>query len=144
MNGADVVIEHSVDADVTPEFAWQFWTNVQNWDDPPARFALEGRFADGARGTTTLPNQQPLHWIVRAVEQGRSATIELALDRAVVAFEWRFDPHGDRRTRLTQRILLSGENAPAYVHQLHAAFGSNLAAGMARLSALMSAACGRG
>ena len=144
MNGADVVLEHSIDANVTPDFAWQFWTNDANWDDPPARFAIDGPFADGSRGTTTFPDQEPLHWFVRDVQPGRSATIEMALDRASVAFEWHFDPRADGQTRLTQRVRLSGENASAYVEQLRAAFGPNMAAGMARLAALMVAAWRRG
>ena len=34
--------KYSVEADVTPAFAWQFRTDVANWNDPPARFALDG------------------------------------------------------------------------------------------------------
>ena len=34
--------KYSVEADVTPAFAWQFRTDVANWNDPTARFALDG------------------------------------------------------------------------------------------------------
>jgi len=48
-------LEYSVEADVSPEFAWKFRTDVATWNDPPATFALEGPFETGARGTTILP-----------------------------------------------------------------------------------------
>ena len=48
----------SVEADVTPVFAWLFRTDVSNWNDPPARFALDGSFEAGSRGTTQLPGQR--------------------------------------------------------------------------------------
>jgi len=28
--------EYSVESDVSPEFAWSYWTDVRNWSDPPA------------------------------------------------------------------------------------------------------------
>ena len=30
---------HSVECAVPREVAWAYWTNAENWDDPPARFA---------------------------------------------------------------------------------------------------------
>jgi hypothetical protein len=50
----------------------------------------------------------------------------------------------DGKARLTQRVLLSGENASAYAEQGRAALGSNMAAGMTRLAATMAAAWSRG
>src|SRR5689334_5041234 len=35
-------LEYSVEADVSPAFAWRFRTDVANWKDPPARFSLDG------------------------------------------------------------------------------------------------------
>ena len=81
----------SVEADVTPAFAWQFRTDVSTWDDPPAVFALEGAFETGSRGTTSLPGQEPLHWSLGEVNPGESFTIEMPLDRALLCFEWRFE-----------------------------------------------------
>ncbi len=46
---------HAVETSASPAFAWNYWTNVANWDDPPAIFQLEGPFVPGARGTTRLP-----------------------------------------------------------------------------------------
>lgn len=50
-------ITHSVETNASPAFAWHFWTNVANWDDPPAKFELDGPFATGSRGVTRLPGE---------------------------------------------------------------------------------------
>ena len=55
-------LEHSVDADVPPAFAWSWRTDVKNWDDPPAQFEFDGPFAKGSSGTTRLPGQEPIRW----------------------------------------------------------------------------------
>jgi hypothetical protein len=64
----------------------------------------------------------------------------MQLDQAMLAFEWRFDELPGCRTTLTQEIVLSGDNAPAYAAQVEAGFGSNLSAGMKRIAAEMAAA----
>jgi ketosteroid isomerase-like protein len=133
-------LEHSVDADVSAPFAWSFWTNSANWDDPPARFVFSGPFTAGAAGTTLIPGQPPLSWRLRDVDPGRSATIEMPLEAATLTFTWSFEPVSDRRTRLTQRVALSGENAGAFVEQVRAGFGSNLVAGMTRIATAMARA----
>jgi hypothetical protein len=110
MGGVALQLEHSVDADASPGFAWSFWTDVTNWDDPPAQFVLDGPFAAGSRGTTLLPGQEPVHWTIREVRAGESFILEMLLDRATLCFEWRFDAVSDGKTRLTQRIVLFGDN----------------------------------
>jgi hypothetical protein len=137
MHEGILVLEHSVEADVSTAFAWKFWTDVKNWDDPPAQFALDGPFAEGSPGTTVLPGQPPLRWCVRRIRFGRSATIEMQLDRATLGFEWHFDAVSDHRTKLTQRLVLSGENALAYREQVRSAFGPNLPGGMMRIATAM-------
>ena len=67
----------------------------------------------------------------------------MQLDRATLSFEWRFDAVSDRHTRLSQRIVLAGDNAAAYVPQVQAAFGSNLPDGMSRIAAAMAVASAR-
>jgi len=133
-------LEHSVDADVSPSFAWNWRTDVRNWDDPPAQFQLEGPFDTGSRGTTLFPGQEPVHWRIGAVRPETSFTIEIPLDRAVLSFEWRFDALPDCRTRITQRIVLSGDNAAAYAARIRAGFGSTLADGMKRIADAMASA----
>ena len=107
-------LEHSVEADVSPSFAWSFRTDITNWNDPPAKFSLDGPFAAGARGTTLVPEQEPVHWCIREVRPGKSFLIEMQLDHATLCFLWRFGRLSERRTKVTQRIELSGSNAGAY------------------------------
>jgi hypothetical protein len=66
--------------------------------------------------------------------------IEMPLDGAVISFEWFFDAVSNHRTRITQRIVLSGDNAREYVNQVQAGFGSNLSDGMKRIADAMARA----
>jgi len=127
-------LEHSVEADVSAAFAWTWRTDIKNWIDPPAQFRLDGAFVDGAWGTTTLPGQEPIRWRLRGVRPGASFIIEMPLDGAILSFEWRFSAVSKRRTRIKQRIVLSGDNAAAYVEQVRAGFGSTLPDGMKRVA----------
>ena len=107
---------HSVECAVPREVAWAYWTNAENWDDPPARFEFDGPFAVGTRLKTILPGQE-LESVIRQVVQGRSARIEMDVMPALVAFDWRFEELDGRRTKITQRIRLSGGGAEAMVEQ---------------------------
>jgi Polyketide cyclase / dehydrase and lipid transport len=131
-------ITHSVETNASPAFAWHYWTNIANWDDPPAKFELEGRFAAGSRGITRLPGQEPLHWLIREVTPPNAVTIEMSLHGATLSFEWRFVGLADGRTRLTQRIVLKGEKADLYLSQVKAAFTANLSDGMNKLATAMA------
>jgi hypothetical protein len=131
-------ITHSVEANASPAFAWHYWTNIANWDDPPAEFELDGPFATGSRGVTRLPGQEPLHWFIREVTPPIAAIIEIGLDGAALSFEWRFVGLADGRTRLTQRIVLQGEKADRYLSQVKPAFTANPPQAMSRLATAMA------
>jgi hypothetical protein len=133
-------VEYSVEADVSTSFAWTWRTDIRSWDDPPAQFRLEGRFADGTWGTTQLPGQAPLRWQIRDVRRGESFTIDMPLDGAVLSFEWTFEPVLSCRTRITQRITLSGENAAIYEEHVRNTFARTLSDGMKRIRAALLAA----
>ena len=107
---------HAVECAAPREFAWNYWTNPANWDDPPARFEFDGPFAVGTRLKTILPRQE-LESVIREVVEGRSARIEMDVMPAVVAFDWGFEELDGRRTKITQRIRLSGGGAEAMVEQ---------------------------
>ena len=145
-NGVAWELMHSVESSVSPEFAWEFMTDVANWDDPPARFSLQGPFSDGSTGTTLVPGQEPRHWTIRAVIPGSSYTVEMGLEGAVLSFVWRFEALSESRgTRISQRIALSGSNAASYVEQVRPVFESTLGPGMDRIVSLMQqhpGACG--
>ena len=131
-------ITHSVETNASLAFAWQYWTNIANWDDPPAEFELDGPFAIGSRGATRLPGQEPLRWLIREITPPNAATIEMSLEGAALSFEWRFVGLADGRTRLTQRIVLEGEKADIYFSQVKAAFTANLSDGMNKLATEMA------
>ncbi|MBV8630223.1 MAG: hypothetical protein JOZ83_04815 [Silvibacterium sp.] len=76
--------ECSVETSAPLEFAWNFMSNVANWNDPPAQFFLNGPFANGSPGTTEMPGQPLQHWWLREVLSMESYTIEFPLDRAVM------------------------------------------------------------
>jgi hypothetical protein len=128
--------EHSLEVEVAVAHAWNVWTDVSKWDDPPAQFVLNGPLVEGAVGRTLLAGQPPIQWTVRDVVQGQSATIVIDLDRATLAFIWRFDRLSERRTKLTQRIVLAGENAGTYLADV-AAFGPGVPGGMKRIAEAM-------
>jgi hypothetical protein len=133
-------LSYSVEVDVSRAFAWRYRTDVTTWSDPPASFALEEPFQSGAHGTTKLPGQASLRWRIGDVKPGESFVLEMPLDRAILRFEWKFEELSESRTRLTQHISLTGENAEAYAGQVEAGFGPNLEAGMKRLAVQMAAA----
>jgi hypothetical protein len=56
----------------------------------------------------------------------------------VLSFEWRFEAISANRTRMTQRIVLSGDNAAAYESIIRARFESTLADGMKRIAEVMA------
>ena len=140
MNDIAYQVEHSVDVPVSRAFAWAWRTDVRNWDDPPAQFQLDGSFVAGSWGTTRLPGQELLRWQIRDVEPLSSFVIEMPLDRATLSFEWQFEAISDRQTRLTQHIVLAGDNAAAYASLVQAGFGSNLQEGMSRIAAAITGA----
>jgi hypothetical protein len=102
--------EHSVECAASRKFAWAYWTNVANWNDPPAKFELDGPFEVGSQLTTTLPDQT-MHSVIRYVEPGCAATIVMQLPDAVVSFTWTFEDLSETRSRITQRLALSTESA---------------------------------
>jgi hypothetical protein len=134
---------HSVATEASQDFAWTYWTDVTNWDDPPARFELDGPFAAGSRGKTHVPGQEPLRWLIRAVDPRNGATIELQLDGAVLSFEWRLAAISRERTLLSQRVVLQGENAATLRAQVEASFAVTLPDGMKKLASAIGAAAAR-
>jgi hypothetical protein len=58
-----------------------------------------------------------------------SAAIEMKLEGATISFEWRFEEIAEMQSRLTQGVVVRGENADAYVAAVESAFKTNLADG---------------
>jgi hypothetical protein len=115
-------------------FAWNYWTTVSNWDDPPAVFELHGPFQAGSLGITRIPGQAPIEWRIQEVDPPNTATIAMPLTEAVLLFEWRFDGLPDRRTQISQSIRLVGDGANAYVAQVSSVFAATLPGGMNKIA----------
>jgi hypothetical protein len=109
-------LQHSLDCNAPRQFAWSYWTNIANWNDPPASFHLDGPFDVGSRLTTNLPGQT-LHSVIREVVEDCEAVIDMQLPDAIFSFHWKFESLSDKQTRITQRLTLSGPNAEAFVAQ---------------------------
>jgi hypothetical protein len=139
VNAATWQLEHSVEAAASRDFAWAYMSDISNWDDPPAQFRLGGAFATGVRGTTEVPGQTR-QWILLEVKPSESYTIEMALDGAAISFEWQFSALNERRTRLTQRIALTGAAASNYLEDIRRAFALNVAPGMNKIARAMERA----
>lgn len=129
---------YSVETRSSPVFAWNYWTNIANWSDPPAEFELDGPFAAGSRGTTRLPGHEPVRWLIREVIPPKTATITIELDGAVLCFHWEFDGLPSGRTKITQRVVLLGKQASAYLSQVESTFTSNLPEGMNKMASAMA------
>jgi Polyketide cyclase / dehydrase and lipid transport len=108
---------HSVECSASREFAWQFWTHVDNWmfDVSVESVRLDGPFATGTTGTTKPRGGDPINWQLVDVQDGHSALIEINLPGAVVTFRWQFAELSNAATRITQQVTLAGERAADYI-----------------------------
>jgi hypothetical protein len=109
MNEPVWTFEHSVECGARRNFAWAYWTNIANWNDPPAKFELDGPFAVGSQLTTILPDQT-MQSVIRCVDPDQAATIEMQLPDGTLSFHWKFDDLSETRTRITQRLTLLTTN----------------------------------
>jgi uncharacterized protein YndB with AHSA1/START domain len=134
--------EHSVKTTPDRDFVWRFWTDVNNWafDTSIEWIRLEGPFASGTQGTTKSPGVDPMRWVLKEVEAGRRAVIEVALDGATLRFHWRFEDIDGGGTRITQRVSLAGANAELVARQAASEFERGIPQGMERLAAEVSLA----
>lgn len=142
MEGPAWDFQHSVECKASREFAWKYWTNISNWDDPPAKFELDGPFDAGSRLRTILPGQT-LHSVIRDVKAEREATIEMQLPDAIVSFRWSFEELGKDRVQITQRITLAGRNAKSFVAQA-SVLERTVPEGMKKLAAAIERTSGCG
>ena len=81
-----------------------------------------------------------MHWRIGEVLPGHSFVIEMQLDRATLRSEWRLEALAEHKTRMTQRLVLSGSNAEAYARQVETGFGPTLADGLNRIASDMAIA----
>jgi len=144
MSAALWEFQYSIEADAQPEFVWRFWTNAANWRElePGVEFELDGPFAPGTRGCTRVPGQEPQHWLIRAVEPGRSWTQEMSLPGALFMVGMQFEEVTKGRTRITQRLWLEGEGAEAFLDGVRL-FETTTPDGLQRIAAAIERAQGK-
>jgi hypothetical protein len=131
--------EYSVECGASRQFAWDYWTNVANWADPPAEFQLDGPFKPGAHLTTKVPGQPPWESVIEEVVPGCEATIEMRLVGAALRFHWRFETVTAERTKITQRLTLNGAKAKEFIKPV-SILEQTVPDGMKRLGATMALA----
>ena len=136
--------EHSVECRVGRDFAWQFWTNVDNWavvDPGVDSVELDGPFAVGSRGATKIGDQPPIEWQITEVEDGKRALIEIVVPGAVAKFLWMFADAAGGNTRITQQVSIEGEQTDQYyAENFGKEMENGMPAGMQRLADAIEAA----
>lgn len=114
--------EHTVACPVGRDFAWQFWSNVENWaavDPAVESVKLHGPFAAGTKGTTKPRGSASTEWELIEVQDNKSAMIGLSVPGAVLRFLWIFEDAAGGGTQITQRVTLEGERADDYVAEMN-------------------------
>jgi hypothetical protein len=132
---------HTIECGVSPEFAWNFWTNVRNWalDADIESVELLGTFAAGGRGVTHSKSSGKVEWRILEVIPPRKAVLEFPAPGAVAKFVWTFED-ANGRTRITQLATLSGEQMAHYAETIGPALRTGIPAGMRKLCEAMQAA----
>lgn len=109
--------EHSVECPVDKDFAWRFWSNVENWpvvDSSVESVRLDGNFAAGTKGFTTPRGAEETEWELLEVEDGKSAIVGIFLPGTVLKFHWNFADSSLGGTIISQRVTLTGEQTENY------------------------------
>ena len=88
--------------------------------------------------------KDPLPWFVRDVRPMSGATIEMQVEGATIWFQWQFASLAEERTKLTQRILLTAEEAGTHLEQAKSMFTANLPTGMNKLAVALANAFSTG
>jgi hypothetical protein len=129
--------EHAVECAVSAEFAWRFWTNVENWalDADIDSVELDGPFAAGAQGMTRSKSSGRIPWRVAECD-GMKAVVEFEAPGAIGRFAWSFEDVAGR-ARITQRASLEGERATEYAETIGRALEAGIPQGMAKLCEAM-------
>jgi hypothetical protein len=139
--GKEWTFEHTIECSVSSDFAWKFWTKVENWvvDADLESVELRGGFTAGAHGITHSKSSGRIEWYLKEVSPPRRAVMEVPAPGAVAKFVWTFeDVRG--RARITQRASLSGEQASKYVDTVGRALQAGIPAGMRKLCEAMEIA----
>ncbi len=143
MSEAAWQFEHTVTCKADRTFAWNFWTDVTNWERIEGQaiewIRLDGPFATGTSGTTKAPGQPPHHWQIAECKVGHSARIEMKLDGAVFDNIMSFQSTEADETLITQRMELSGPKATTFTEGMKI-FETTAPQGLTKLAKSIEAA----
>lgn len=134
------IFEHTIECGAPTDFAWSYWSNVNNWtvDADVESVELLGAFAAGTRGVTHSKSSGRIEWRLAEVMAPKMAVVEFPAPGVVATFAWMFEDTGGR-TRITQRATMCGERIAEYAEALgHLQAG--IPAGMQTLRAAIESA----
>jgi len=139
--------EHSIECPVERTFAWNFWTNVDNWrmyDPSISAVDLEGPFAPGVAGVTRTTDGRALNWKIISVDEGRQAVIDAYPPAVTLRYIWTYEDLPEGGTRMSQRVEIHGVIGPVYSATLGKGMAERIPQRLQMLSdALVLAATGR-
>ena len=138
--------EQSVQAPVSREFAWQFWTDLANWpvvDVSVESAHLNGPFAAGTTGTTKPRDQGPIEWHILEVQDGHRAVIEIPAPGAALRCVWLFADAPNGGAQITQQASLEGEQAADYAQTFGPELENGIPQAMRRMVEEMARAAGQ-
>ena len=134
--------EHSVEVGASAETAWELWTKHGNW---PADPSTDWVTTDDVLAAGAVGDAKPLDvpFVRSRVAESRAAeraVLEAEMPGVTFRFEMSFEPVGENRTRLRQRVTLTGPHAGAFAPLLGPVFEQSM---RDDLQALADAIAGR-
>jgi len=139
-------LKHTVIACASAEFAWAFWTSVENWaavDDDIESVRIDDArgFRAGVTGTTvTVSGSSEVHWVISEAEEPQSARIQFAAPDVVLESRWTFDALGNDTCAIGQEMVLYGPGAGSIQDEVDEGMRAGLPAGMSSLAQAIEAA----
>jgi hypothetical protein len=130
--------EYSIETAASPLEIWRVWADVQawpEWNGDIERIELHGTFAAGGRIVMVPPEQEPIELqIAEAVEPGLFVD-EADLGDVLVRTIHRVERAGDRRSRVSYRMEISGPAAESVGPELGPAISADFPEVLAALVA---------
>jgi len=113
------IFEHTIECSAPTDFAWSYWSNVNNWtvDADVESVELLGAFAAGTRGVTHSKSSGKIEWRLAEVIAPKRAVVEFPAPGVVAKFAWIFEDAGGK-TRITQRATMCGKRIAEYADTL--------------------------
>jgi len=134
--------EHSVEVSASAATAWEVWTEHGNWPADPSTdwVTTDDVVASGAVGDA---KRLDLPFVRSRVAESRAAeraVLEAEMPGVTFRFEMSFEPLSENRTRLRQRVTLTGPHAATFAPLLGPVFEQSI---RDNLLALADAIAGR-